>query len=120
MQMRPNLNFPGHAARVLAHYQAAMGGELEIARSAGRPMANFLPAECGDVASPLDIDDEERAALAFAKLAERGSLFMPFEESHFARRFGMTGERLAVRWMIGVAPVSLTPVDGGGHVVGGT
>lgn len=39
MQLRPSLNFVGNAAEVLAHYQAALGGELEIVRFAGSPAA---------------------------------------------------------------------------------
>ena len=42
--MRPNLNFSGHASDVLAHYQAALGGELEIMRFAGSPAAEFMAA----------------------------------------------------------------------------
>ncbi len=43
MQMRPNLNFDGYASDVLAHYQAALGGELEIMRFAGSPAAVSVP-----------------------------------------------------------------------------
>lgn len=139
MQMRPALNFAGFAADVLSHYQQALGGALEIARFADSPMANFVPPDWGDkivygrlcspfgdidvmdappgresesggnVAIAIDVDDEDRAAPIFAKLAEGGAILMPFEETFFARRFGMTNDKFGVRWLVSVAPVALTP-----------
>lgn len=136
MQMRPNLNFNGCADDVLAHYKAALGGELEITRFAGSPAAEFVPAEFGDkilygrlrtpfgeidvmdappgrasevggnVAIAVDIDDEEQAVRVFAKLAEDGNIVMPFEQTFFAYRFGMVNDKFGVRWMVNVAPVA--------------
>ena len=137
--MRPNLNFAGNAADVLAHYRAALGGELDIMRFAGSPVAEGVPAEWadkilygrlrtpfgdidvmdappgreseigGNVAIAIDVDDEERATRVFAKLAEDGDVLMPFEETFFARKFGMTNDKFGVRWMVSVAPAALTP-----------
>jgi PhnB protein len=139
MQMRPNLNFAGHAAEVLAHYQAAFGGELEITRFAGSPAAGDVPPDWGDkilygrlstpfgeidvmdappgresavggnVAIAVDIDDEGRAEHVFAKLAADGTILMPFEPMFFARRFGMANDKFGVRWMVVVAPVVAAP-----------
>jgi PhnB protein len=135
MPMRPNLNFAGHAADVLAHYQAALGGELQIMRFAGSPAAAFVPPDWadkvlygqlrtpfgavdvmdappgresavgGNVAIAIDVDDDARAAQIFAKLAEDGQILIPFEETFFARKFGMTNDKFGVRWMVSVAPV---------------
>jgi PhnB protein len=135
MQMRPNLNFAGHAADVLAHYKEALGGEVDITRFGGSPAAEFVPPEWsdkvlygrlrspfgeldvmdappgreseigGNVAISIDVADEVRAARIFAKLAEGGAILMPFEETFFARKFGMTNDKFGVRWMVGVAPV---------------
>ena len=137
--MRPNLNFAGNAADVLAHYQAALGGELDIMRFAGSPVADGLPPEWadkilygrlrtpfgeidvmdappgreseigGNVAIAIDVDDEVCAASVFAKLTEDGDVLMPFEETFFARKFGMTNDKFGVRWMVSVAAVALTP-----------
>jgi PhnB protein len=137
MSMRPNLNFAGHAADVLAHYRAALGGELEIMRFADSPAAEFAPPEWGDkimygrlrtpfgevdvmdappgraseiggnVAIAIDVDDEEHAARIFADLADGGTVLMPFEATFFARKFGMTADKFGVRWMVSVAPVAL-------------
>jgi PhnB protein len=137
MQMRPNLNFAGNAADVIAHYQAALGGEPEVVRYAGSPVADGMPPEWadkimyarlttpygaidimdappgresdigGNVAIAIDEDDEERAARIFAKLAEEGAILMPFEQTFFARKFGMTSDKFGTRWLVSVAPVAL-------------
>jgi PhnB protein len=137
MSMRPNLNFAGNAADVLAHYQASLGGELDVMRFADSPAAEFAPPGWGDkimygrlrtpfgdvdvmdappgraseiggnVAIAVDVDDEAHAARVFATLAEGGSVLMPFEQTFFARKFGMTEDKFGVRWMVSVAPVAL-------------
>ena len=61
----------------------------------------------GNVAIAIDVDDEARAASIFEKLAEDGSVMMPFEETFFARKFGMTSDKFGVRWMVSVAPVAM-------------
>jgi PhnB protein len=135
MQIRPNLNFAGNAADVLAYYQAAFGGELEITRFAGTLPEKHVPPGWGDkvlygrlmtaygevdvmdappgresqiggnVAIAIDIDDEAKAEAIFAKLAAGGEVMMPFEETFFARKFGMTNDKFGTRWMVTVAPV---------------
>ena len=136
MQMRPNLNFAGYASDVLAHYHAAFGGDLEIVRFAGSPMAEHVPADWGEkilygrlrtlygeidvmdappgresdaggnVAIAIDVDDDERASRIFSALAAGGEVQMPFEPTFFARKFGMTTDKYGVRWMVSVAPVA--------------
>jgi PhnB protein len=136
MQIRPNLNFAGYAADVLNHYQAAFGGETEITRFAGSLPEQHIPPGWGDkilyarlvtpfgavdvmdappgrespvggnVAIAVDIDDDDRAAGIFAKLAAGGEILMPFEETFFARKFGMTNDKFGVRWMVSVAAVT--------------
>jgi len=138
--MRPNLNFSGNAADVLTHYQAALGGELEIMRFAGSPAAESVPTDWsekilygrlrtsfgeidvmdappgresetgGNVAIAIDVEDEAHADRIFTNLAEGGDVGMPFEETFFARKFGMTTDKFGVRWMVSVAPVALSRV----------
>jgi PhnB protein len=137
MQMRPNLNFAGNAAEVLAYYQAAFGGELEIVRFGGSLPAEHIPPGWedkvlygrlltadgevdvmdappgrestigGNVAIAIDIEDEERAAKIFAKLADGGNVMMPFEKTFFARKFGMTNDKFGTRWMITVGSAAV-------------
>jgi len=63
----------------------------------------------GNVAIAVDLDDEERAARVFAKLAEDGNVLMPFEATFFARKFGMTSDKFGVRWLISVVPAAVAP-----------
>jgi PhnB protein len=137
--LRPNLNFAGNAGEVLAYYHTALGGELNIMRFAGSPAAEFVPPDWGDkvlygrlvtpfgeidvmdappgrespsggnVAVAVDVADDEQGARIFAKLAEGGNVMMPFEQTFFARRFGMTNDRFGVRWMVSVAQADVTP-----------
>jgi PhnB protein len=136
MHMRPNLNFAGYAADVLDYYHTAFGGQPEVTRWAGTIPDEHVPPGWGDkilyarlvtpfgeidvmdappgrespltgnVAIAVDIDDDDRAADIFAKLAADGEVLMPFEQTFFARKFGMTTDKFGVRWMITVAPVA--------------
>ena len=38
-----------------------------------------------------------------------GAVLMPFGQTFFALKFGMTNDRFGVRWMIGVAPAVAAP-----------
>ncbi len=60
----------------------------------------------GNVAIAIDIDDDDRAAEVFEKLAAGGEIMMPFEETFFARKFGMATDKYGIRWMITVAAVT--------------
>ena len=135
--MRPNLHFAGIAADVLNHYQAALGGELEITRYGGTPaMAQMPPgsenkiaygrlrtafgeidamdappgrasAVGGNVTIAIDVDDAHHGASVFAKLSEGGEIIMPYEETFYAKRFGMCADKFGVRWMVNLAPVAV-------------
>lgn len=134
--MRPNASFPGNANEAITFYQAALGGELEIHRFAGSPAGRGLPPGWddkilygrlrtpfgeidvmdappgmesptgGNISIGIDLDDDDRGATIFAKLAEGGQIIMPFEETFFARKFGMAVDKFGLRWMIAVAPIA--------------
>jgi PhnB protein len=137
MALRPTLFFRGDAESALTHYATALGGVAEFTRFGGSPAAGDVPADYRDkilygiVRSPhgdlagmdapperggqagsnfaiaLDVDDEQTAAGVFATLAEGGTVLMPFEETFFARKFGMGIDKFGVRWMVSVpAPVA--------------
>jgi PhnB protein len=60
--------------------------------------------EAGDnFAISISLDDEERAAGIFAKLASGGKIMMPFEQTFFAKKFGMATDKFGFKWMINVA-----------------
>jgi PhnB protein len=137
MALRPTLFFTGNAESALNHYAAALGGVPEFTRFGGSPAASDVPDDyrnkvlygivrspLGDVAGmdapperageagsnfaiALEVDDEQKAADVFAKLAEDGTVLMPFEQTFFARKFGMGIDKFGVRWMVTVlAPVA--------------
>lgn len=119
----PNLFFSGNAEEVLGHYRAAFGGEVEIMRYADTPTAEFAPPEWkdkvlygslhsafgdvavmdappgragtpgGNFAISINLDNEDRAAGIFAKLASGGEITMPFETTFFPRNSGWRATR---------------------------
>ena len=48
----------------------------------------------------LDYDEPDQAERVFEALCDGGSVIMPFEETFFAHRFGLTTDRFGVQWMI--------------------
>ncbi len=124
--MRPNLNFAGHAADVLAHYQAALGGELEIMRFAGSPAAESMPPEWADKVlygrlhtpfGEIDVMDAPRGRESQVGGGNVSIAIDVDDEHHAASVFamlaeggdiGMTSDKFGVRWMVSVAPVALT------------
>jgi uncharacterized glyoxalase superfamily protein PhnB len=48
----------------------------------------------------LEYDDPEQAERVFNALSDGGSIIMPFAETFWAFRFGMTTDRFGVQWMI--------------------
>jgi PhnB protein len=47
MQLTPYLFFNGNAEEVLEHYRSALGGELEVVRFEGSPVAEHVPSDWG-------------------------------------------------------------------------
>ncbi|MFO7529699.1 MAG: VOC family protein [Marinobacter sp.] len=48
----------------------------------------------------LEYDDPEQAGRVFKALSDGGSIIMPFAETFWAHRFGMTTDRFGIQWMI--------------------
>lgn len=48
----------------------------------------------------LEYDDAEQAEQVFRALSEDGAEIMPFEQTFWAYRFGITSDRFGVQWMI--------------------
>jgi PhnB protein len=135
MQLNPNLFFSGNAEDVLGHYRSALGGDVEIVRFAGSPAADFAPPDWGSkvlygsLRSPvgvvnvmdappgregtpgdnfaigIDFESEALAEDVFAKLATGGSVIMPFEQTFWAKKFGMLTDKFGIKWMVNVAEV---------------
>ncbi|GAC1426615.1 MAG: VOC family protein [Candidatus Velthaea sp.] len=133
MELHPNLFFAGNAEDALAHYHNALGGEVEIVRFAGTPAADGVPPEWagkvlygslrspfgvvtvmdappgregtpgGNFAIEVQLESETHAAEIFSKLCAGGDVLMPFEQTFFAKKFGMTADKFGVKWMLNVA-----------------
>lgn len=136
MQLQPNLAFNGNAEEVLAHYRAALGGEVEITRFGQTPAAQEVPPEWagkvayGTLRSPagiinamdappgrageagdnlmLGIQTEVREQVdeIFAKLSAGGSVTMPLDKTFWSPRFGMLTDKFGIKWMINLVEPS--------------
>jgi PhnB protein len=54
----------------------------------------------------LEFDDRVEAERIFQKLAENGTVKMPFQETFWSTRFGMLVDRFGTPWMINVQPAT--------------
>ena len=51
----------------------------------------------------LAVETPEEAERVFNALADNGSVTMPFQETFWARRFGMCTDRFGIPWMVNCA-----------------
>ena len=130
MQLIAYLNFNGNAEEVLEFYRSVLGGELEIMRFGGSPMAEAVPADWGNkvlhgvLRSPagqlmasdatkdrvnnpgdnfalsLAVVAEAEADTVFAKLSAGGTVTMPLEKTFWGAKFGMCTDKYGTRWMV--------------------
>ena len=131
VEVNVHLSFPGNCREAMTFYQEVTGGALEaMIPFAETPAAAEVPAEMGDriihaslnirgrrimgadmagnchqamqgSCIHLEFDTLERAAQVFDRLQDGGQIIMPFAETFWARRFGMTTDRFGTHWMIG-------------------
>lgn len=132
MSTTPYLIFSGNSEAVLEHYRAALGGDVEIVRYAAAPAGMPVEPEWsekvmhGSLRSPLGnvnvmdappdragtpgdnfaigirTEDEAQAAATFTKLANGGTVIMPFEKTFFANKFGMCADKFGIKWLVQV------------------
>lgn len=130
-EVNVHLSFPGSCREAMTFYQEVTGGFLEtMITFAETPAAAEVPAELSDriihaslnirgrrlmgadmaddchqamqgSCIHLEFDTHERAAHVFDQLQDGGQIIMPFAETFWARRFGMTTDRFGTHWMIG-------------------
>lgn len=130
MQLNAYLNFDGTAEAALEYYRSAIGGELEMLRFEGSPMADSVPSEWqnkvlhGRLRSPAGVlmaadsrpdrkanpgnnftllittENESQADAAFAKLSAGGSIIMPFERTFWGAKFAMVTDKFGIKWGI--------------------
>lgn len=130
MQLSPYLSFDGQCKEAFKLYEQCLDGKIEATMTYKEsPFASELPADWGDqvIHSELRIGDRilmgadampdqyeaaqgtsimvsmkdpEKAERAFNKLAEKGTVKMPLEETFWAAKFGSLVDQFGIPWMI--------------------
>jgi PhnB protein len=130
MKTGPHLHFKGNCREAFESYVDTFGGRIVFAMTYGEmPVASQTPPESRDQIahariefggqfllgcdSPGDryqtpqgfnvmaaIDSPDEAERVFSKLAQGGTIQMPFQETFWARRFGMCTDRFGIPWMV--------------------
>lgn len=125
-----HLSFPGNCRQALDFYAETLGGRLLNSLSHGETpagaevpddwqdkiihaefslgrltlMANDTPPDHYQppqgVSVQVGFDDLESARTAFERLSEGGTVRMPFDETFWARGFGMLTDRFGIAWMV--------------------
>src|ERR1700758_4213669 len=133
MQTGPHLHFNGNCSEALSFYARLLGGSVafrmtygESAAAAQTPPAmrnqiiharlelggQFLlgcdtPPDRYQVPQGFNVmlafETPEEAERVFNALADNGSVTMPFQETFWARRFGMCTDRFGIPWMVNCA-----------------
>lgn len=134
MQLVNYLFFDGNCEEAFRYYQKHLGGKIEaMLPHEGSPAEEHVPAEwkkkimhacliIGDAmlmasdAPPghsekpqgfrvsIHIDDAEEGERIFNALADCGTVVMPYEETFWAKKFGMVNDRFGTPWMVNCAP----------------
>ena len=133
MQTLPHLHFRGNCSEAFGFYAKTLGGRIAFSMTYGEsPAAAQTPREARDQViharlelgsqaltgcdAPGDryrtpqgfsvlaeVADTAEAERIFGALAERGSITMPFQETFWAKGFGMCTDRFGIPWMINCA-----------------
>lgn len=131
-QVNTHLVFAGQCREAMTFYADLLGGEEELMISfADTPMADDIPEAIRDRIAhsvirirghrimgcdmndecytpptgarvQLEYEDVTQAEQVFRQLSEGGTIHMPFEETFWARAFGMVEDRYGIGWMINV------------------
>lgn len=130
MRINPYLSFDGQCEAALQFYERCLGGKIVYMMTyAQSPVAPQVPPEWGKriyhatfsfgdqtlgaadappgrYQSPqgfsltLDIDAPAEADRVFERLSEKGTVQMPVQVTHWARRFGVLTDQFGTPWMI--------------------
>ena len=136
MQSNIYLFFDGECEAAFKFYEQCLGGKIDAMMTYGdAPMSEEFPSEQGDrimhanltvgsmvlmgsdtppddfqkpqgFSVQLQFDDLVEAERIFQKLAENGTVKMPFQETFWSTRFGMLVDRFGTPWMIDVQPAT--------------
>jgi PhnB protein len=129
MKLLAHLHFKGNCREAFSFYADLFGGQIEFAATFGEMPGAQVPQDMRDklaharlnlkgeyllgcdapadrfqapqgfnIMSHIDIPDE--AERVFNRLAELGTIIMPFQQTSWAYRFGMCNDRFGIPWMV--------------------
>lgn len=134
MKLVSYLFFDGNCEEAFRYYEKHLGGKIKaMLPHEGSPAEGHVPAEwknkimhacltVGDAMlmgsdSPpaysekpqgfrvaIQIDDPEEGERIFNALADGGTVVTAYEETFWAKRFGMVNDRFGAPWMVNCAP----------------
>ena len=130
MELSPYLMFSGNCEEAMKFYEETLGAKIEeFSKFAGTPSEEHVPpdwrdkvlharftvgdtvvmasdAPPGHYAQPqgmsvaLGLNDTAKGEEIFNKLAENGTVQMPFSPTFWAKGFGMCVDRFGIPWMV--------------------
>lgn len=129
MKINPYLSFDGQCREAFEFYANALGGTIAFMQTIGEsPMAASMPKDThhrvmhvtlhlgdqvlqgADAAGPftkaagisvaLHFDSAAEGQRVFDALAQNGNVHMPFQETFWAKGFGMVTDRFGTPWML--------------------
>lgn len=130
MRLYTYLNYGGNCRQAFEFYAEHLGGRITMLATHGeQPDASRVPPEWKDAVLhariemggttvfgadvpperfqpmrsaylSLLVDSAEEAERVYALLSDGGQIFMPMEETFFARRFAMLRDRFGTSWML--------------------
>jgi PhnB protein len=130
MEITPHLSFNGDCEAAFKFYEQCLGGKISFLMTyADSPIAGQFPSEMAKkimhasfamgermfsgadvvpeqyqtpqgIVIALNLKDPTEADRIFTALAEGGTVQMPIQETFWASRFGVLGDRFGTPWMI--------------------
>lgn len=130
MKLSTHLGFDGNCDEAMKFYESTFGGKIEFRMTwAESPMCDQVEeafrdrimhqaVKVGDtvlmgadappgryqkpqgIVVSISVPDVDEAERVFKTLAEGGSVQMPFQETFWAKGFGMLTDRFAIPWMV--------------------
>ena len=130
MEASPYLTFNGSCEEALKFYEQTLGAQIDtLFRNEGSPAAEHMPPDWGDkvlharfrignnvimasdappghysspqgISMSLGFHDAAEGEQVFNKLAQGGSTTMPFQQTFWAKGFGMCVDRFGIPWMV--------------------
>lgn len=135
MKISPYLSFDGRCREAFEFYEKTFGGRISFIQAIGdSPMAASMPpsahsrimhvtlqigeqvlqgadAPSGQFTTPggfcvsTEFDDVGEGERVFAALAQDGTVQMPFQETFWAKGFGMVVDRFGTPWIVNAGQI---------------